>query len=70
MERADLYHSDPEVLGGTPVFAGTRVPIDTLFVYLRKGKRGADFHGGVPTVNWEQAEALLRLSPLTPDEDG
>ena len=39
MERAQIYHTDPDILGGTPVFTGTRVPIDTLLVYLRKGKR-------------------------------
>ena len=32
-------HIDPDILGGTPVFPGTRVPVDTLFVYLRKGYR-------------------------------
>lgn len=32
MDRTDAYHSDPDILGGTPVFTGTRVPIDTLLV--------------------------------------
>ena len=58
-ERADVYHSDPDILGGTPVFTGTRVPIDTLLVYLRKGKRIEDFRDDFPTVSREQAEALL-----------
>ena len=62
MKRADVYHTDPEILGGTPVFTGTRVPVDTLLVYLRKGKRIADFRDDFPTVSQEQAEALLELA--------
>lgn len=62
MDRSDIYHSDPEILNGTPVFTGTRVPVDTLFVYLRKGKRIADFRDDFPTVSREQAEALLELA--------
>ena len=50
---------DPDILGGTPVFAGTRVPADTLFVYLRKGYRVEDFRDHFPTVTAEQAEAVL-----------
>ncbi len=62
MERAKIYHADPEILGGTPVFTGTRVPIDTLLVYLRKGKGIEDFRDDFPTVSREQAEALLELA--------
>ncbi len=62
MNRTDVYHSDPDILGGTPVFTGTRVPIDTLLVYLRKGKRIEDFRDDFPTVSREQAEALLDLA--------
>ncbi len=62
MERDQVYHSDPDILGGTPVFTGTRVPIDTLLVYLRKGKRIGDFRDDFPTVSREQAEALLKLA--------
>ena len=62
MERAAVYHSDPDILGGAPVFTGTRVPIDTLLVYLRKGKRIEDFRDDFPTVSREQAEALLELA--------
>ena len=62
MERNQVYHSDPDILGGTPVFTGTRVPIDTLLVYLRKGKRIEDFRDDFPTVSREQAEALLKLA--------
>lgn len=62
MDRSAVYHSDPEILGGTLVFSGTRVPIDTLWVYLRKGKRIDDFRDDVPTVSREQAEALLEVA--------
>jgi uncharacterized protein (DUF433 family) len=59
MERAEVYHADPEILGGLPVFTGTRVPIDTLLVYLRRGKRIEDVRDDFPTVTQAQAEALL-----------
>lgn len=59
MDRLQVFHSDPEVLGGTPVFTGTRVPIDTLLTYLRKGKRIEDFREDFPSVSREQVEALL-----------
>ena len=62
MERAQVYHSDPDILGGTPVFTGTRVPIDTLLIYLRKGKRIEDFRDDFPTVSREQAQSLLKLA--------
>ena len=62
MKRTNVYHSDPDILGGTPVFTGTRVPIDTLLTYLRKGKRIEDFRDDFPTVSREQAEALLELA--------
>jgi len=62
MERTQVYHSDPNILGGTPVFTGTRVPIDTLLVYLRNGKRIEDFRDDFPTVSREQAETLLKLA--------
>ena len=52
-------HVDPEILGGTPVFPGTRVPVETLFVYLRKGYRVEDFRDHFPTVTAEQAGAAL-----------
>ena len=37
MKLAAVIHSDPEILGGTPVFVGTRVPAQTLFEYLEGG---------------------------------
>ena len=62
MERSQIFHSDPEIHGGTLVFTGTRVPMDTLLTYLRKGKRIAEFRDDFPSVSNEQVEALLVLA--------
>ena len=62
MKRELIFHSDPAILDGTPVFTGTRVPIETLLTYLRKGKRIEDFRDDFPSVTREQAEALLDLA--------
>ena len=59
MSAPEIVRVDPDILGGTPVFPGTRVPVDTLFVYLRKGYRVEDFRDHFPTVTAEQAEAVL-----------
>ena len=48
-----------EILGGTPVFRGTRVPIQTLFDYLEGGETIDDFLEGFPTVSREAAIAAL-----------
>ena len=50
---------NPEILGGTPVFHGTRVPIQTLFDYLEGGETLKDFLEGFPTVTRESAVAAL-----------
>ena len=62
MKRNDIYHTDPDILGGASVSIGTRVPIDTLLVYLRKCKRIDDFRDDFPTVSQAQTEALLELA--------
>ena len=49
-----------EVMGGTPVFAGTRVPIETLIDYLTAGDSIDDFLEGFPTVRREQVIDFLR----------
>jgi uncharacterized protein (DUF433 family) len=55
-------HSDPEILGGVPVFAGTRVPFQTLMDYLKEGHNLAEFLADFPTVTRKQAmEALEQL---------
>jgi uncharacterized protein (DUF433 family) len=50
---------DRDILGGTPVFRGTRVPIQTLFDYLQGGETLEDFLQGFPTVTRETAVAAL-----------
>ena len=51
--------SSPDVLGGTPVFAGTRVPVHTLVEYLAAGDTIDDFLEGFPTVTRDQVLAFL-----------
>ena len=58
-ENHPLISISREVMGGTPVFTGTRVPVQTLFDYLKAGESIDDFLDGFPTVTREQAIALL-----------
>lgn len=58
MGRA-IVTSSPDVLSGTPVFAGTRVPVQTLIDYLEGGETVDDFLLGFPTVKREQVVAFL-----------
>ena len=53
---------DPEIMSGTPCFAGTRVPVSTLFDVLAHGRPLDEFLRGFPTVDREQAVAVLRLA--------
>jgi uncharacterized protein (DUF433 family) len=50
---------DPEVMHGTPVFRGTRVPVQTLFDYLENGESLADFLEGFPTISRDLAVQVL-----------
>jgi uncharacterized protein (DUF433 family) len=50
---------DPDIMGGAPVFAGTRVPVQTLFDYLEAGDTIDEFLAGFPSVKREQAVAFL-----------
>ena len=59
MKRPSVVHSDPEILEGTPVFVGTRVPFQTLIDYLEEGQALADFLADFPTVDLNQAVAAL-----------
>jgi uncharacterized protein (DUF433 family) len=59
---SSLIVSDPEILGGTPVFKGTRVPVRTLFEYLADGLSLEYFLESFPSVTREQAADVLRLS--------
>ena len=62
MKREQIISCDEEVMGGTPVFAGTRVPVESLIAHLKAGDRLDDFLEGFPTVSQEQAEAFLELA--------
>jgi uncharacterized protein (DUF433 family) len=53
---------DPAVMGGTPVFAGTRVPVRTLLDYLEGGETIDDFLEGFPTVTRQQVVAFLEAA--------
>jgi uncharacterized protein (DUF433 family) len=58
----NIVHSDPEILSGTPVFVGTRVPVKNLLDYLRGGDTLEDFLKDFPSVKREQAEAALDVA--------
>jgi uncharacterized protein (DUF433 family) len=55
----NVVHSDPEIMGGTPVFRGTRVPVQTLLDYLEAGHSLTEFLDDFPSVTREQAIAVL-----------
>ena len=55
-------HSDPEILGGTPVFVGTRVPLRNLIDYLERGHNLDEFLDDFPSVSREQAVAALEAA--------
>jgi uncharacterized protein (DUF433 family) len=62
MSTADVskvFHSDPEILGGTPVFTGTRVPVQNLVDYLEGGESTDEFLAAFPTVKREQVIAFV-----------
>lgn len=66
MKREQIVTEDPDILGGTPVFAGTRVPVDSLLAHLKAGDTLDDFLDGFPSVRREQAEAFLDLALTAP----
>jgi len=57
-----VVQSDPEILGGTPVFAGTRVPVKNLLDYLAAGDSLEKFLDHFPSVSREQAVAALEVA--------
>jgi uncharacterized protein (DUF433 family) len=57
-----IVHSDPATLGGTPVFVGTRVPVESLFDWLKAGDPLDDFLANFPSVSREQAQSALGLA--------
>ena len=62
MSNEQLIQRSPDVLSGTPVFRGTRVPVQALIDYLEAGDRLEDFLGDYPTVSREQAVAALQIA--------
>ena len=60
-----VIQSSKEILSGTPVFKGTRVPVNTLIDYLEGGSRLDDFLEDFPTVTREQALQLLEWTQET-----
>ena len=59
MERQSVVHIDPEILSGTPVFVGSRVPFKNLIDYLEQGYTLNEFLDDFPSVSREQALAAL-----------
>jgi uncharacterized protein (DUF433 family) len=59
MTQSSVVHSDPDILGGTPVFVGTRVPVQALIDYLEGGHSLEEFLDDFPTVSREVAVAAL-----------
>jgi len=62
MNMSDTIVRDPDILGGTPVFAGTRVPVKTLFEYLEDNYSLEEFLESFPTVSREVALRVLQES--------
>ena len=62
MELRDLITINPEILGGQPVFTGTRVPVESLFDHLELSVSLDEFLDDFPTVTKEQAIALLDIA--------
>jgi uncharacterized protein (DUF433 family) len=59
MTKASVVRSDPEILGGTPVFVGTRVPVQALIDYIEAGHSLQEFLDDFPTVTRQLAVAAL-----------
>lgn len=59
LKKYSIIVTSPEIMGGTPVFAGTRVPLQTFWDYLRAGESINDFLDGFPTVTRDQVITLL-----------
>jgi uncharacterized protein (DUF433 family) len=59
-----VVHSDPEIMGATPVFVGTRVPLQNLIDSLEGGESIEDFLDGFPSVKREQVIAVIEAAKL------
>jgi uncharacterized protein (DUF433 family) len=69
-KQANLIVSDPEILGGTPVFAGTRVPIDALLAHIKAGDSIDTFLEDFPSVSRAQIDSFLDLTAELVLENG
>ena len=58
--KTSVISVSPDVMGGEPVFRGTRVPVQTLLDYLEEGDSISEFLGGYPAVSHDQVVAFLR----------
>jgi uncharacterized protein (DUF433 family) len=59
MSTTQVVHSDPQIMSGTPVFVGTRVPVQALIDFLEEGDTIDSFLDSFPTVMREQAVAFI-----------
>ncbi|SPE52161.1 conserved hypothetical protein [Verrucomicrobia bacterium] len=59
---SEVFVTDPEIMGGTPVFTGTRVPVQNLIDYLEGGETIDEFRAGFPTVKREQVIAFIEAA--------
>jgi uncharacterized protein (DUF433 family) len=62
--KQQIVTTSPEIMGGTPVFAGTRVPVQTLLDYLENGDSIDEFLEGFPTVKRAQVIAFLEETKM------
>jgi uncharacterized protein (DUF433 family) len=63
-EEQRVIHIDPDIMGGIPVFRGTRVPVQTLFDYLMDGCSIDEFLDNFPTVSREHVMTILTCAAL------
>ena len=62
IDLSKIFHSDPDILASTPVFVGTRVPVQSLFDHLQSGDSIDSFLEGFPSVQLGQVISLLEAS--------
>ena len=68
MNATSVIHSDPEIMGGTPVFVGTRVPFKNLIDYIEGGHPLGEFLDDFPSVTHDQVIAALEEAKKAVDE--
>jgi len=64
MKRSSVVHSNPDILGGTPVFVGTRVPVQALIDYIKGGHSLEKFLDDFPTVSRNIAVATIEQAKV------